>query len=182
MIGLCTKDSSKFYFCSFICVKFAVDKNQLVNSLLDENYFSPLKPEQLQQLLNMHTLGVIGAQASLPSLFLIIGAEPKRKQLQHAMHTLVHIKLLIFQNNDLTAKKLCKMCSLNLPSISLIEASFSCFRFLYNQKLCFVCFLQGNKFHIELYSGTVTVIRSLDYESVNNYTLKIIAKVSAQFL
>ena len=180
MIGLCTKGSSKFFFCSFICVKFAVDKNQLVNSFLDKKYFLPLKTEQLQQLLNMHTLDVIGAQASLPSLFLIIGADPKRKQ--HVMHMLVHIKLLVFQNNDLTAKNVYKMCSLNLPSISLIEASFSCVRFLYNWKLCFVCFLQGNKFHIELYSGTVTVIRSLDYESVNNYTLKIIAKVSAQFL
>ncbi|XP_044168013.1 protocadherin-like wing polarity protein stan, partial [Acropora millepora] len=34
----------------------------------------------------------------------------------------------------------------------------------------------GNKFFIGFYSGTVTVIRSLDFESVNNYTLKIIAK------
>ena len=38
---------------------------------------------------------------------------------------------------------------------------------------------QGNKFYIGLYSGTVTVINSLDYESVNNYTLRIIAKVCA---
>ena len=45
MIGLCTEDSSKFYFCSFICVKFAVDKNQLVNIFLDEKYFLPLKTE-----------------------------------------------------------------------------------------------------------------------------------------
>lgn len=40
---------------------------------------------------------------------------------------------------------------------------------------------QGNKFFIGFYSGTVTVIRSLDFESVNNYTLKIIAKVSYYF-
>lgn len=45
MIGLCTKGSSKFYFCSFISVKFAADKNQLVNSFLDEKYFLPLKTE-----------------------------------------------------------------------------------------------------------------------------------------
>ncbi|XP_068723315.1 protocadherin-1-like [Montipora capricornis] len=34
----------------------------------------------------------------------------------------------------------------------------------------------GDKFYIGLYTGTVTVIRSLDFESVNNYSLTIIAK------
>lgn len=38
---------------------------------------------------------------------------------------------------------------------------------------------QGNKFYIELYGGNVVVTKRLDYESINNYTLKIVAKVGA---
>lgn len=38
--------------------------------------------------------------------------------------------------------------------------------------------IQGDKFYIELYGGSVVVTKKLDYESINNYTLKILAKVS----
>ena len=37
--------------------------------------------------------------------------------------------------------------------------------------------IQGDKFYIELYGGSVVVTKKLDYESINNYTLKILAKV-----
>ena len=36
---------------------------------------------------------------------------------------------------------------------------------------------QGDKFYIELYGGNVVVTKRLDFESINNYTLKIVAKV-----
>lgn len=39
---------------------------------------------------------------------------------------------------------------------------------------------QGDKFYIELYGGNVVVTKRLDYESINNYTLKIVAKVGVK--
>lgn len=41
-------------------------------------------------------------------------------------------------------------------------------------------FFQGDKFYIELYGGNVVVTKRLDYESINNYTLKIVAKVGSK--
>ncbi len=44
----------------------------------------------------------------------------------------------------------------------------------------FSCPFQGDKFYIELYGGNVVVTKRLDYESINNYTLKIVAKVGGK--
>ena len=44
----------------------------------------------------------------------------------------------------------------------------------------FFFFFQGDKFYIELYGGNVVVTKRLDYESINNYTLKIVAKVESK--